>query len=339
VTTGQAEHVSLEGHYDRRVAGEPGRPRVVITRRVPGDVRDALEASFEVRLHDSLVPPARAELLRLVGGADGLVTMLTDRVDDELFDAAGPQLRVVANYAVGLDNVDVDAARRRGVVVANTPDVLTVDTAQLTLALLLALARRVAEGDRFLRAGEEWSWAPTFMLGTSLRGRTLGIVGLGRIGTEVARLAEAFGMRVVHFGGRAPEGSAYEADELDELLRRADVVSLHCPLTPETRHLIDEAALEAMQPHALLVNTARGPVVDERALARALERGTIAGAALDVFEDEPAVYPPLLRLSNVVLTPHLASATADTRSAMGRLCVEALRAVLLDNRIPPNAVQ
>jgi glyoxylate reductase len=320
------------------VAGEPGRPRVVVTRRVPGDVRDALEEAFDVRVHDSLRPPARAELLGLVAGADGLVTMLTDRVDDELLDAAGPQLRVVANYAVGLDNVDVEAARRRGIVVANTPNVLTVDTAQLTLALLLALARRAAEGDRFLRSGEDWAWAPTFMLGTSLGGRTLGIVGLGRIGKEVARLAEAFGMRVVHTGGRAPEGCSYEAVELDELLRRADVVSLHCPLTPETRHLIDEGALDAMRPHALLVNTARGPVVDERALAGALERGEIAGAALDVFEDEPEVFPPLLRLPNVVLTPHLASATAETRSAMGRLCVEALRAVLLKGQRPPNAV-
>ena len=320
------------------MAGEAGRPRVVVTRRVPGDVRDTLEESFDVRFHDSLRPLARAELLALVAGADGLVTMLTDRVDDELLDAAGPQLRVVANYAVGLDNVDLDAAQGRGIVVANTPDVLTVDTAQLTLALLLALARRVAEGDRFLRAGEEWAWAPTFMLGTSLDGRTLGIVGLGRIGKEVARLAEAFGMSVVHTGGRAPEGSSYEAVELGELLRSADVVSLHCPLTPETRHLIDEAALEAMQPHALLVNTARGPVVDERALVRALERGAIAGAALDVFEDEPEIFPPLLRLPNVVLTPHLASATAETRSAMGRLCVEALRAVLLEGRTPPNAV-
>jgi glyoxylate reductase len=320
------------------VAGEPGRPRVVVTRRVPGDVRDALDETFDVRVHDSLRPPARAELLGLVAGADGLVTMLTDRVDDELLDSAGPQLRVVANYAVGLDNVDVEAARRRSIVVANTPDVLTVDTAQLAVALMLALARRVAEGDRFLRLGEEWAWAPTFMLGTSLHGRTLGIVGLGRIGKEVARLAAAFGMRVVHTGGHAPEGSSYEAVELDALLRRADVVSLHCPLTPETRHLIDEAALEAMQPHALLVNTARGSVVDEWALARALERGAIAGAALDVFEDEPAVFPPLKR-PNVVLTPHLASATAETRSAMGRLCVEALRAVLLEGHTPTNAVQ
>jgi glyoxylate reductase len=316
-----------------------GRPLVVVTRRVPGDVRDALEGAFDVHLHDSLTPPGREELLGLVRGADGLVTMLTDRVDDELLDAAGPQLRVVANYAVGLDNVDRDAARRRGVVIANTPDVLTVDTAHLTIALLLALARRVAEGDRFLRSGEEWAWAPTFMLGASLHGRTLGIVGLGRIGREVARLAEALGMRVVHAGGRAPQGSAYERVELGELLRRADAVSLHCPLTPETRHLIDEAALEAMQPRALLVNTARGPVVDERALARALERGTIAGAALDVFEEEPVVFEPLLRLPNVVLTPHLASATAETRSAMGALCVEALRAVLLENRRPPNAVE
>jgi len=314
------------------------KPAVYVSRRVPERVRAELEASFAATLHDSERPPERAELLAGCAGAAGIVTMLTDRVDDELLDAAGPGLRVVANYAVGYDNVDVAACARRGVVVANTPDVLTEATAELTVALMLDLVRRVAEGDRFLRARRPWIWAPTFMLGRSLRGRTLGVVGLGRIGRRVAELAEALGMRVVYasrsHSGRAP----WERLPLDQLLARADVVSLHCPLTEETRHLIDAAALRRMRPDAVLVNTTRGPVVDEAALAQALAGRVIAGAALDVFEREPEVHPALLELENVLLVPHLGSATEETREAMGMLCVEALRAVLLEGRRPANAV-
>ena len=290
-------------------------PRVHLSERVPLPVYDAIAESFE--LADS---PA---------GADGVVSMLTVRVDDAYLDAAGPQLRVVANYAVGVDNVDLEAARRRGIVVANTPDVLTHATAELAIALMLALLRRVAEGDRFVRRGEPWRFSLEFMLGEGLDGRVLGVVGPGRIGSETARLAEALGMRVVVAG---------RGDPLEPLLERADVVSLHCPLTPATRHLIDAAALARMKPTAVLVNTSRGPVVDEAALARALHEGRIAGAALDVYELEPDVTEELLALENVVLTPHLGSATRETRVAMGMLCVEALRAVLLEGRVPANAV-
>jgi glyoxylate reductase len=296
------------------------KPRVFVTRRVPEPVRVELERSFAIDVHDEELPPAREELLSRAAGCDGLVTMLTDRVDAELLGAAGPQLRIVANYAVGLDNIDVDECERRGVVVSNTPEVLTDATAEMTIALTLALIRRVVEGDRFLRRGEAWQWAPTFMLGRALRDLTLGIVGYGRIGQAVERLAVAHGMRVLH--SLSP----------DELLAASDVVSLHVPLTEETHHLIGERELELMKPTAYLVNTSRGPVVDEAALVRALAESRIAGAALDVFEREPGVTDALLRLENVVLVPHLASATHEAREAMGMLCVQALRKVLVETR-------
>jgi len=305
------------------------KPRVVVSRRVPARVRDELERDFELTLHDEERPPERERLLELVRGAAGLVSILTDRVDDELLDAAGPQLRVVANYAVGVDNVDLPACARRGIVVANTPDVLTDATAEFTIALLLALVRRVAEGDRALRRGDDWIWSPTFMLGRGLGGRTVLVVGPGRIGTRVGALADALGMDVIY---------ARRGDPLAPLLARADAVSLHCPLTAETHHLIDAAALRAMKRDAVLVNTARGAIVDEDALVEALAAGEIFGAALDVLEDEPHVHPRLLELENVVLAPHLGSATHDAREAMGMMCVEALRAVLLDGRRPSNEV-
>jgi len=290
-------------------------PRVHVTGPVPARVSAELERDF------ALVDEPH--------GADGILALLSTTVDDAYLDAAGPQLRIVANYGVGVDNVDLEAARTRGVVIANTPDVLTRTTAELALSITLALLRRVAEGDRMLRRREPWSFSLEFMLGESLDGKTLLIVGPGRIGRETARLAEAFGARPVFAGRRDP---------LDELLPEADVVSLHCPLTPETHHLIDAAALARMRPTAVLVNTARGPVVDEAALAAALRAGTIAGAALDVFEFEPAVTEQLLSMENVVLTPHLGSATRRTREAMGLLAVSALRAVLLEARRPENAV-
>lgn len=286
---------------------------------MPERVRAALEESFDVAIHDEQLPPSRDELLARVVGCNGLVTMLTDRVDAELLDAAGPQLQVVANYAVGLDNVDLDECERRGIAIANTPDVLTDATAEMTVALMLALTRRVVEGDRFIRRGEPWLWAPTFMLGEGLAGKTLGIVGFGRIGWAVAGLARAHGMEVVH----TPDV------QLDDLLATVDIVSLHVPLTPETHHLIGERELALMKPSAFLVNTSRGPVVDEATLARALAEGRIAGAALDVYEDEPEVTEALLALDNAVLVPHIASATHAAREAMGMVCVEALRRALL----------
>jgi glyoxylate reductase len=307
------------------------RPRVFASRRFPDPVRAELERSFDLDVHDSEWPPSREELLRRAAGCDGLMLMLTDRADDELLDAAGPQLRIVADFSVGVDNVDLEACRRRGVVVSNTPDVLTEATAELTIALMLALLRRVAEGDRMIRRGEPWIWAPNMMLGRGLASLALGLVGYGRIARAVERLAAAHGMRVIHTSrsGGMP---------LDRLLAEADVVSLHLPLTGESRHLIDAAALARMKPDAVLVNTSRGPIVDEAALVEALASGRIAGAALDVFEREPEVHPGLLGLDNVVLVPHLGSATAATREAMGMLCVEALRAVLLEGRVPANAV-
>jgi glyoxylate reductase len=287
--------------------------RIYVTRRLPARVEDELASSFE------LAPEP--------DGVDGLLVNPGDPVDAALLDRAGPSLRVVANFGVGYDNVDLAAATARGVVVANTPDVLTEATAEHTIALLLALLRRVPEGDRLVRRRDPWRLDPTFMLGRGLRGLRLGVVGMGRIGREVARLAEAHGMEVVPVG----------RGELDRLAD-VDVVTLHVPLRPETRHLVDAAVLARLRPEAVLVNTSRGPVVDEAALVAALEEGRLAGAALDVFEHEPDVHPGLLGRDDVVLTPHLGSATRDTRVAMGMLCVEALRAVLLEGRRPANAV-
>jgi lactate dehydrogenase-like 2-hydroxyacid dehydrogenase len=288
---------------------------VHVTGPVPKRIEQALAQDFE------LVPePA---------GAEGVLSLINTRVDDAYLEHAGPQLEVVANYGVGVNNIDLDAARRRGVVVANTPDVLTKTTAELAIAVTLALLRRVVEGDRFIRSREPWQFSLEFMLGEGLDGKTFGVVGAGRIGRETARLAEAFGARAV-FAGRN--------DPLEELLASADVVSLHCPLTEDTRHLIDARALAAMKPSAVLVNTARGPIVDEGALVDALSRGVIAGAALDVFEFEPEVSEELLSLDQVVLTPHMGSGTRSTREAMGMLAVDALRSVLLLEKRPPNAV-
>ncbi len=318
---------------------EAPRPGVFLARRVPERVLGELERFFELTVHDAEAPPAREELLAAVAGRDGVIAMLSDRVDDELLEAAGPQLRVVANYAVGYDNVDVEACTRHRVVVTNTPDVLTFATAELALTLMLDAVRRVTEGDRGLRAGTSWIWSPTFMLGASLQGRVLGIVGLGRIGREVARLAEAFGMRVVYTNASGPVAdAAWGYLPFEELVAQADVISLHCPLRPETRHLVDRDVLRAMKRTAYLVNTARGPVIDEAALAEALETREIAGAGLDVFEREPLVEERLLRCETAVLAPHLGSATRETRQAMGMLCVSGARAVLIEDRLPENAL-
>lgn len=294
--------------------------KILITQAIDPAGRALLEqAGFTIDERRGAGPIPRAELLERVRGCAGLLSMLTDRIDAEVLDA-GP-LKVVANHAVGVDNVDLDAARARGVVVCNTPGVLTEATADFTFALLLALARRVVEGDRFLRAGRFLGWGPQMMLGPELQGAVLGVVGAGRIGRAVARRAEAFGMQVLLHSRRA-------GPSLEELLARADVLSLHVPLTPETHHLIDAAALAAMKPTALLINTARGPVVDEAALVEALQAGQLAGAALDVFEREPQVHPGLLELENVVLAPHLGSATRPVRRAMAETAARGLVAAL-----------
>ena len=278
-------------------------------------------------------PPTRDELLAGVAGAAAVVCTLTDRIDVAAMDAAWSGLRLVANVAVGFDNIDVSAARERGVVVTNTPGVLDGATADLAFGLILATARRIAEGDRFLRRRTPWIWGPRMMTGLDLSaGATLGIVGYGRIGRAVARRARGFDLRLLATPTRSPvpaeDAAGVTFVELDELLAQSDVVTLHCPLTPQTRHLIDDAALARMKPTALLVNTARGPVVDTDALVRALQEGRIAGAGLDVFEDEPQVDPRLVDLEQVVLTPHLGSAGDRTRSAMCRLAVRNVAEVL-----------
>jgi lactate dehydrogenase-like 2-hydroxyacid dehydrogenase len=310
-----------------------GPPRaaghVYCSRLLTQDAMDALEALEPPLVSGQERPPTRAELLRDVAGASAVVCTLTDPVDAAVLDAAGPGLRVVANVAVGFDNIDLAAARERGVVVTNTPGVLDAATADLTLGLILAAARRIAEGDRFLRRATPWIWGPRMMTGPDLSaGLTLGIVGYGRIGRAVARRARGFDLRLLATPTRAPlspeDAAGVTFVDLQELLAASDVVTLHCPLTPQTHHLIDAAALDRMRPTALLVNTARGGVVDTGALVSALQEGRIGGAALDVFEDEPAVDPRLLDLEQVVLTPHLGSAGNRTRS---RMCLLAVRNV------------
>ena len=307
--------------------------RIVVTRRIPDPAIELLEGAGDVWVSPHDRPLSADELHSAVAGADAAVTLLHDRVDDAFLDAAGPALRIVANVAVGYDNVDVEACARRGVVVSNTPGVLTEATADIAFALILMSTRRLGEGERLIRARTPWSWSMFFMLGTGLQGKTLGIVGLGKIGQATARRARAFGMEIV-YAGRRRAAEDVEAElsarflPLDELLTTADVVTLHCPLSAETRHLIDAAALARMQRFSHLVNTTRGPVVDEAALAEALRAGAIAGAGLDVFEREPEVHPDLLELENVVLIPHLGSATIETRTAMGVLAAENVVAVL-----------
>jgi len=307
--------------------------RIVVTRRIPDPAIGLLEGAGDVWVSPHDRPLSADELHSAVAGADAAVTLLHDRVDDAFLDAAGPALRIVANVAVGYDNVDVEACARRGVVVSNTPGVLTEATADIAFALILMSTRRLGEGERLIRARTPWSWSMFFMLGTGLQGKTLGIVGLGKIGQATARRARAFGMEIV-YAGRRRAAEDVEAElsarflPLDELLTTADVVTLHCPLSAETRHLIDAEALGRMQPSAFLVNTTRGPVVDEAALADALRSGTIAGAGLDVFERDPEVHEALLDLENVVLIPHLGSATVETRTAMGVLAARNVVAVL-----------
>src|SRR3954447_8937675 len=299
---------------------------VLVTRRLPSSVLAKLHAAAAVDLYtgDAAIPPE--ELRERVRGKDALVCLLIDAIDSSVIDA-GASLKVIANVAVGYNNVDVAHARARGIVVTNTPDVLTESVADFTWALILAITRRLSEGERLLRRGEWKGWALDFMLGSELRGKQLGLVGVGRIGRAVAARAPAFGMKVAYTSRRTLQGVG-EAMSLDRLLLTSDVVSLHVALTPETRHLIDKRALTRMKRSAYLVNTARGPVVDEEALAWALTQHLLAGAALDVYEHEPAVHPDLLKLENVLLVPHLASGTTETRTAMADLAVENVLAVL-----------
>jgi glyoxylate reductase len=313
--------------------------KVLVTREIPEAGLRLLE-SFDVTVLSEL-PPGRDELLEAARGVDGVLCTLTENIDAEFMDAAGEGLKVVANMAVGYDNVDLEAAKERGVVVTNTPEVLNETTADTTFMLLLAAARRLGEGERLVRAGEWEAWGPKMLLGPDVWGKKLGIVGFGRIGQAVARRAKGFGMEILYTGRSRKEEAEEELGarhlELDELLRESDFVSIHTPLTAETQHLIGASELEKMKSEAVLVNTSRGPLVDEAALADALESGRIFAAGLDVYEEEPEVHPKLLELENVVLAPHIGSASIETRDKMAALAAENLRAVLSDEE-PPNPV-
>jgi glyoxylate reductase len=311
---------------------------VLVTRRVPPRVLEAMRAALDVDLWDSDDAIPREELLRRIAGKRAAVTLLTERVDAELLDAA-PELRIVANYAVGFDNIDVKACTTRGILATNTPDVLTETTADLAWALILAASRRITEGDRFLRTRTPWIWGPQMMLGRDVHGATLGLVGFGRIGQAVARRGLGFGMTIVYADPRpAPPETERELHaervELDELLSSSDVVSIHVALMPETHHLFDAEAFRKMKETAVLVNTSRGPVIDEEALVRALRDGEIFAAGLDVFEREPEVHPGLLETDNAVILPHLGSASVGTRDAMGLLALENVVAAMRGERPP-----
>ena len=300
------------------------RPRIAVTGKIPEAGLEILREAGDVHAWDSLDVPTVEQVHAMVAGAHAAVTLLTTKVDDAFLDAAGPQLKIVANVAVGYNNIDVAACARRGVVCTNTPGVLTDATADIAMALVLMTTRRLGEGERVIRSNTAWQWGMFYMLGSGIQGRQLGIVGMGDIGQALARRAKAFGMTIA-YSNRKPVASHIEAElgatfmSLDELLATSDVVSLNCPYSPATHHLMGAEQFAAMKNTAILVNTARGPVVDEAALVHALQHCQISGAGLDVFENEPAVHPGLLECENAVLIPHLGSATIETRSAMARL--------------------
>lgn len=316
-------------------------PRILISRTLPGEVVTFAQSRADVDIHTGVRPLSRADLKTRLGGRRGLVCLITDTIDADVL-AAAPDLRVVSNVAVGYNNIDVAAATKAGVVVTNTPDVLTETTADFAWTLLMATARRLVEADRYVRDGKFLQWEYMLLLGGDIHGKTLGVVGFGRIGRAVARRALGFGMRVLYQDAMAAP-PAIEAElratraDLPTLLRESDFVSLHTPLLPETRHLLNAQTLRTMKKTAYLINAARGPVVDEAALVQALKEGWIAGAGLDVFEEEPKVHPDLLGLDNVVLAPHIASASHATRIEMARLAVDNCLAVL-EGQAPPTPV-
>lgn len=323
------------------------RPLVIVTRRLPDAIQDALADSFDVRFNGADTPLSAAALAQALKQADAVLCTVTDRFTAAHFAQSGIRARALVNFGVGVNHIDLDAARAAGVIVTNTPGVLTDDTADVALALILMTMRRLGEGERLLRTGAWSGWRPTFMLGHSPKGKTLGVVGYGRIGRALARRAHAaLGMRVQWWAPREPRldgpddagpADAQRVETLDALLATSDVVSLHCPSTAETRHLMDATRLRQMPPHAVLINTARGDIVDEHALVHALREGVIAGAGLDVYEFEPTVLPELRDLSQVVLLPHMGTSTVETRVAMGECALRNLRAVLAGDA-PPNRV-
>ncbi len=309
-------------------------PKIFVTRKIPDAGINLLKEkgyNVEVSDFDGVLP--REQLLEKIKGADAVLALLTDKVNDEFFEAAGPQLKIVANYAVGYDNIDLEAAKKRNMIITNTPDVLTESVAEHAIALMFAIARRIVEADKFMREGKYIGWAPMLFLGNDLAGKTLGLVGLGRIGGTVAKsMKNGFGMKVLYYDVKRNEEAEKELGlqyaDLDTVLKEADFISVHVPLLPATKHLIGKEQLEKMKKSAYLVNTARGPVVDEKALVEALKNGIIKGAALDVFEEEPKMAPGLADLANAIVVPHIASATEETRSAMSELAAKNIIAVL-----------
>ena len=322
------------------------KPLVVVTRKLPDVVETRMMELFDTRLNPDDVPLSGAQLLDAVAIADVLVPTVTDRIDRALIEKAGPQLRLIASFGTGVDHIDLKAARERGIVITNTPGVLTDDTADMTMALLLAIARRVAEGERLVRSGQWAGWGPTTMLGHRITGKRLGILGMGRIGQALARRARAFGMSI-HYHNRRRVHPELEQEleatywaSLDQMLARMDVVSINCPHTPATYHLLSERRLKLLRPHCYIVNTSRGEVIDEVALTRMLSKGEIAGAGLDVFEHEPAVNPKLVRLAKqgkVALLPHMGSATIEGRIDMGEKVVINIK-TFIDGHTPPDRV-
>ncbi|OHC75736.1 MAG: D-glycerate dehydrogenase [Rhodospirillales bacterium RIFCSPLOWO2_02_FULL_58_16] len=319
------------------------KPLVTVTRKLPDSIETRLMELFNVRLNLDDKPMDEAQLIEAVKTADVLAPTVTDRIDAKLLSHAGPQLRLIANYGVGVDHIDLAAAHRGGIIVTNTPDVLTEDTADLTMALILAVPRRLCEGERVLRAGQWKIWAPTWMLGHRVNGKRLGIIGMGRIGAAVARRARGFGLSIhYHNRHRAPseleeELEATYWESLDQMLARMDIISVNCPHTPATYHLLSARRLELLQPHAFVINTSRGGVIDEDALIRILKNGEIAGAGLDVYENEPLVNPKLLELNNVVLLPHMGSATNEGRIGMGEKVLINIK-TFVDGHKPPDRV-
>lgn len=313
--------------------------KIVVTGKIPAGGLARLKADHDVLAWESEEAISRSELLQMVAGADAIVSLLTEKIDAELLAAAGSQLKSVSNVAVGYNNIDVPACKERGVLVTNTPGVLTEATADIAMALILMCTRRLGEGERVIRAQQPWQWGMFYMLGMGLQGRQLGIVGMGQIGIATARRAKAFGMNIA-YTRRAPLESDVEKDlaakfmSMDELIESSDVLSIHCPYSPATHHLISENQLARMKPSAFLINTARGPIVDEQALVDALKAGKIAGVGLDVFEHEPKVNPGLLELDNAVLIPHLGSATVETRAAMADIAATNALAILAGAQAP-----
>lgn len=313
--------------------------KVVVTGKIPAGGLERLKAEHDVTAWESDDAISRNELLSMVAGADAIVSLLTEKIDDELLDAAGPQLQSVSNVAVGYNNIDVPACAKRGVLVTNTPGVLTEATADIAMSLILMTTRRLGEGERVIRAQEPWQWGMFYMLGMGIQGRQLGIVGMGQIGIATARRAKAFGMNIA-YTRRSPleDNVVKELDakymSMDELIESSDVLSLHCPYSPATHHLMSENQFARMKKTAFLINTARGPIVHEQALVEALISGQIAGAGLDVFEHEPSVHPRLLELDNTVLIPHLGSATVETRAAMADIAATNALAILAGAQAP-----